>query len=93
MTQKKIILGPGLPNIPWEERPAGSNAIMWRYSARSLAHNLKVAAHLASPCALPDRLMRRFSNAGHSSIRSLSAKIDSSLRRVRRTVKIKAHKW
>ena len=32
MTYKKIIQGPAIPNIPWEERPADSNAVMWRYS-------------------------------------------------------------
>ncbi len=32
--QKPIIIGPGLPNIPWEERPAGCNDLVWR-SARN----------------------------------------------------------
>ncbi len=27
------IKGPALPHIPWEDRPAGSSAPMWRYSA------------------------------------------------------------
>jgi beta-1,4-mannooligosaccharide/beta-1,4-mannosyl-N-acetylglucosamine phosphorylase len=27
------IIGDALPNIPWEERPAGSRGVMWRYSA------------------------------------------------------------
>ena len=26
------IAGQPLPNMPWEERPAGSNAVLWRYS-------------------------------------------------------------
>jgi beta-1,4-mannooligosaccharide/beta-1,4-mannosyl-N-acetylglucosamine phosphorylase len=26
------ILGQPLPNIPWEDRPAGSSAVVWRYS-------------------------------------------------------------
>jgi beta-1,4-mannooligosaccharide/beta-1,4-mannosyl-N-acetylglucosamine phosphorylase len=26
------ILGDSLPNIPWEDRPAGSDAVVWRYS-------------------------------------------------------------
>ncbi len=26
------ILGAPLPNIPWEDRPAGSDAVIWRYS-------------------------------------------------------------
>lgn len=30
---KKItVLGAPLPNIPWEDRPKGSNEVMWRYS-------------------------------------------------------------
>lgn len=28
----KLITGEALPNIPWEERPAGSSEICWRYS-------------------------------------------------------------
>jgi len=31
-TGKTTIFGPALPNIPWEDRPAGSNAVCWRYS-------------------------------------------------------------
>ena len=27
------IVGPALPGMPWEERPAGCNAPLWRYSA------------------------------------------------------------
>ena len=26
------IIGPALPNVPWEDRPAGSSAVIWRYS-------------------------------------------------------------
>lgn len=26
------IIGKALPNIPWEDRPEGSNAVVWRYS-------------------------------------------------------------
>ncbi len=26
------IIGPAIPNIPWEERPAGCSEIVWRYS-------------------------------------------------------------
>jgi beta-1,4-mannooligosaccharide/beta-1,4-mannosyl-N-acetylglucosamine phosphorylase len=25
-----MIIGENLPNIPWEDRPAGSNEIVWR---------------------------------------------------------------
>ncbi|RMF03260.1 MAG: glycosidase [Chloroflexi bacterium] len=28
----KTILGPALPNIPWEDKPAGHIDVMWRYS-------------------------------------------------------------
>lgn len=28
----KLIDSPALPNLPWEERPAGSSAVIWRYS-------------------------------------------------------------
>lgn len=29
---KGIIAGPALPNIPWEDRPAGCNDVVWRFS-------------------------------------------------------------
>ena len=28
----KTIVGPALPNMPWEDRPAGCSDVMWRYS-------------------------------------------------------------
>ena len=31
--QQIRIEGQPLPSMPWEERPAGSKAVMWRYSA------------------------------------------------------------
>lgn len=31
-TSAATIIGAALPNIPWEERPAGSDAVVWRYS-------------------------------------------------------------
>lgn len=30
------IIGDPLPNLPWEERPAGSNEIVWRYSGNPI---------------------------------------------------------
>jgi beta-1,4-mannooligosaccharide/beta-1,4-mannosyl-N-acetylglucosamine phosphorylase len=30
--QKTIIAGESLPNIPWEDRPAGSSDVVWRFS-------------------------------------------------------------
>ena len=33
---KFTVLGAELPNIPWEERPKGSNEVMWRYSGNPI---------------------------------------------------------
>ena len=33
MSKTLEIIGQNLPNMPWEERPAGCNAPLWRYSA------------------------------------------------------------
>jgi beta-1,4-mannooligosaccharide/beta-1,4-mannosyl-N-acetylglucosamine phosphorylase len=30
--QKPTLIGAALPNLPWEDRPAGSSAVLWRYS-------------------------------------------------------------
>ena len=30
------IIGEALPNIPWEEKPAGCKDVMWRYSANPI---------------------------------------------------------
>ena len=36
-----IVNGQALPNIPWEDRPAGSDAIVWRYSGNPvIPHDL-----------------------------------------------------
>jgi len=32
MSGQRTIVGPDLPNIPWEDRPAGSAEVLWRYS-------------------------------------------------------------
>jgi beta-1,4-mannooligosaccharide/beta-1,4-mannosyl-N-acetylglucosamine phosphorylase len=29
---KKIMIGPSLPNIPWESKPSGHRELMWKYS-------------------------------------------------------------
>lgn len=29
---KQLIIGPEIPNIPWEDRPTGSEEVIWRYS-------------------------------------------------------------
>ncbi len=31
--RQTTVQGPPLPNIPWEDRPTGSDAVLWRYSA------------------------------------------------------------
>lgn len=33
MSKKSTIVGPALPNIPWEEKPAGCDEPVWRYSS------------------------------------------------------------
>jgi beta-1,4-mannooligosaccharide/beta-1,4-mannosyl-N-acetylglucosamine phosphorylase len=33
------ILGDALPNIPWEDRPAGSNDVMWRFSGNPIINH------------------------------------------------------
>lgn len=33
---KRTIIGNELPNIPWEEKPAGCNDVMWRYSGNPI---------------------------------------------------------
>ena len=30
------IAGPALPDMPWEDRPAGSNEVIWHYSANPI---------------------------------------------------------
>ncbi|MBN1121265.1 MAG: glycoside hydrolase family 130 protein [Anaerolineae bacterium] len=32
MPRQQTIIGPALPNIPWEDRPAGSSDVVWRSS-------------------------------------------------------------
>ena len=36
MNDKLKIAGEALPNMPWEDRPAGSKEVMWRYSANPI---------------------------------------------------------
>lgn len=36
----RLVRGESLPNIPWEDRPAGSSEVVWRYSANPIIpHN------------------------------------------------------
>ena len=30
--KKKLVIGDALPNIPWEEKPANHDRVLWRYS-------------------------------------------------------------
>jgi beta-1,4-mannooligosaccharide/beta-1,4-mannosyl-N-acetylglucosamine phosphorylase len=32
----KVVNGQSIPNIPWQDRPAGNNEIVWRYSANPI---------------------------------------------------------
>ena len=32
MSRQRTIIGPDLPNIPWEDRPADCTEVLWRYS-------------------------------------------------------------
>ena len=34
------IIGPALPNLPWEDRPEGNQDVVWR-SARNRQHTMK----------------------------------------------------
>jgi len=36
MSDTQTILGPDLPNIPWQDRPAGCSDVMWRYDANPI---------------------------------------------------------
>ena len=36
MTCKYKVFGENIANLPWEERPAGSNSVIWRYSANPI---------------------------------------------------------
>lgn len=38
------IIGPALPNVPWEERPAGCNDPVWRYSGNPIIERNSVPA-------------------------------------------------
>ncbi len=33
MSKKQVISGDALPNVPWQERPAGCSDVVWRYDA------------------------------------------------------------
>jgi beta-1,4-mannooligosaccharide/beta-1,4-mannosyl-N-acetylglucosamine phosphorylase len=33
---KRTILGPAVPNLPWEDRPAGCSEVLWRHSANPI---------------------------------------------------------
>ncbi len=36
MKTKQIIIGDPLPNIPWENKPAGNREVMWRHSGNPI---------------------------------------------------------
>ncbi len=49
------IIGDPLPNIPWEERPANSDEVMWRYSQNPIipAHSNKTANSTFNSAVVP----------------------------------------
>ena len=54
---KKTIIGPGLPNIPWEKRPKGSRDVLWRYSRNPILdwNPIPKAARIFNSAVLPYR--------------------------------------
>jgi len=51
MSSQRTIIGPDLPNIPWEDRPAGAAEILWRYSGNPIITRDAVPPATASSIA------------------------------------------
>ena len=51
------IAGPALPDMPWEDRPAGSNEVLWRYSANPIIgrHALSTSNSIFNSAVVPFR--------------------------------------
>lgn len=51
----KTIIGDALPNIPWEERPAASNDVVWRYSQNPILgwNPIPKAARIYNSAVIP----------------------------------------
>jgi beta-1,4-mannooligosaccharide/beta-1,4-mannosyl-N-acetylglucosamine phosphorylase len=54
-SMKHTIIGSPLPNIPWEEKPAGSNEVVWRYSGNPILdwNPIPKAARIFNSAVLP----------------------------------------
>jgi beta-1,4-mannooligosaccharide/beta-1,4-mannosyl-N-acetylglucosamine phosphorylase len=54
MTNKTIV-GPSLPNIPWEDRPAGCSDVVWRYSRNPIIgwNPIPCAARIFNSAVIP----------------------------------------
>ena len=52
---KKTILGPELPNIPWEDKPKGCLDVVWRYSGNPILdwNPIPKAARIFNSAVLP----------------------------------------
>lgn len=53
--EKIKIAGVALPDMPWEDRPAGSNEVMWRYSANPIIgrHALSTSNSIFNSAVVP----------------------------------------
>jgi len=51
----QTILGPSLPNIPWDERPAGCDDVVWRHSANPIIgwNPIPCAARIFNSAVIP----------------------------------------
>jgi beta-1,4-mannooligosaccharide/beta-1,4-mannosyl-N-acetylglucosamine phosphorylase len=54
MTQKTIV-GPSLPTLPWEDRPAGCSDVVWRYSRNPIIgwNPIPCAARIFNSAVIP----------------------------------------
>jgi beta-1,4-mannooligosaccharide/beta-1,4-mannosyl-N-acetylglucosamine phosphorylase len=52
---KRTIVGLGLPNIPWEEKPSGGREVLWRYSRNPILdwNPIPKAARIFNSAILP----------------------------------------
>lgn len=63
------IAGANQPDMPWEDRPAGSKEVMWRYSANPIIgrHALSTSNSIFNSAVVPFKkeniTMRAFSGA------------------------------
>lgn len=55
MPSRQTILGDALPKMPWEDRPAGCNDVMWRYSGNPIIgrHPIPCAQAIYNSAVVP----------------------------------------